>query len=154
MEAGRNLARSGWLGRYAAEIAAMIVFAIVIIIVGSLTPRMLVAAEGTANPVVATIGNHKITQQEVDVAVLQNFGNSQLYDLRKQALNKLIDAYIIDQAAKKANLTPAEYEAHANWTARAIRSPTDDVRSIMTRTRRASTRKPADAPTRISSHCW
>jgi predicted DsbA family dithiol-disulfide isomerase len=113
MEAGRNLARGRWLSRYAAEIAATIGFAIVIIIVGSLAPRMLVAAEGTANPVVATIGNHKITQQEVDVAVLQNLGNSQLYDLRKQALNKLIDSYIIDQAAKKANLTPAEYEAHA-----------------------------------------
>ena len=47
MEAGRNLARGRWLSRYAAEIAAMIVFAIVIIIVGSLAPRMLVAAEGT-----------------------------------------------------------------------------------------------------------
>ncbi len=101
MEAGRNLARGLWLNRYAAEIAATIVFAIVIIIVGSLAPRMLVAAEGTANPVVATVGKHHITQQEMDAAVLQNFGNSQLYDLRKQALNKLIDAYILRSGGEK-----------------------------------------------------
>ena len=119
MKAGRNLAGGSRPIGSAAGMAAAMIFAAVTIIIGSagaLTPRTLWAADETANPVVATIGDHQITQHEMDAAVLQGISKSQLYDRRKQALDKLVDGYVIEAAAKKANLTPEAYlarELHA-----------------------------------------
>src|SRR5262249_30716331 len=59
---------------------------------------------GGPNTVLATIGNHRVTQGEVDSKVA-----SQLYDLRKQALDDIIDDYLVQQAAKTAGLKPDEY---------------------------------------------
>jgi protein-disulfide isomerase len=75
----------------------------------SLAPRALWAADDSPNPVVATIGDHQITQREMDAAALQSISKNQLYDLRKQALDKLIDNYVINKAAKKAGITPEAY---------------------------------------------
>jgi protein-disulfide isomerase len=61
--------------------------------------------------VFATVGDHQITQQQVDDAVLRAVSPSQLYDLRKQALDKLVDDYLIGQAAKRAGLSPDQYVA-------------------------------------------
>jgi protein-disulfide isomerase len=47
----------------------------------------------------------------VDDAVLRGVSPSQLYDLRKQALDKMVDDYLIEQAAKKAGLSPDQYLA-------------------------------------------
>jgi protein-disulfide isomerase len=59
---------------------------------------------GGPNTVLATIGDHPITQGEVDRKVAV-----QLYDLRKQALDGIIDDYLVQQAAKKAGLKPNDY---------------------------------------------
>jgi protein-disulfide isomerase len=82
-----------------------------------LAPQTLWAAEDSASTVVATIGDHQITKSEMDTAMLESISKTQLYDLRKQALDKLIDGYLIGKAAKKAGLTPEAYlerELHAN----------------------------------------
>jgi protein-disulfide isomerase len=59
---------------------------------------------GGPDTVLATVGNYHVTQGEVDRKVAV-----QLYDLRKQALDQIIDNYLVQQAAKKAGLKPAEY---------------------------------------------
>jgi protein-disulfide isomerase len=56
------------------------------------------------NTILATIGDHPVTQGEVDSKVAP-----QLYDLRKQALDEIINNYLLQQAAKKAGLKPDEY---------------------------------------------
>ncbi|HKV55627.1 MAG TPA: thioredoxin domain-containing protein [Candidatus Binataceae bacterium] len=65
----------------------------------------LACASGSGpETVVATVGSHSFTESEVDSKVA-----SQIYDLRKQALDQLIDDYVVDQAAKKAHMKPDEY---------------------------------------------
>jgi thiol-disulfide isomerase/thioredoxin len=115
MEAGRNLAGSSRPERSAVAMAfARILVSAMIIVasVGTLSARVVWAAPSSTNPVIASIGTHQITQREVDAAVLQGLSRSQLYDLRKQALDKLIDDYVVGQAAKKANLTLDAYLAN------------------------------------------
>jgi protein-disulfide isomerase len=114
MEAERNLAGAGRPDRAAAAMAFPRIFAVATILVasiGTLPARVLWAAQNSADPVVATIGTHRITQREMDAAVLQTLGRSQLYELRKEALDKLIDDYVIGEAAKKAKLTPDAFLA-------------------------------------------
>ena len=67
------------------------------------------ARAANADLVVATVGSHRITQQEMDAKVLQSVSPTQLYDLRKNALDALINDYLLDQAAKQAHLTPDQY---------------------------------------------
>jgi protein-disulfide isomerase len=59
---------------------------------------------GGSDTVLATVGNYRVTQGEVDRKVA-----AQLYDLRKQALDEIIDDYLLQRAAKKAGLKPDEY---------------------------------------------
>ena len=49
-------------------------------------------------------GDHKITQPEVDAKI-----KIQLYDARKQALDEMVDDYLLEQAAKKEKLSVADY---------------------------------------------
>jgi protein-disulfide isomerase len=66
------------------------------------------AASGDNQPV-ATVSGHPISLQELDAKVMEDIPKTQLYNLRKQALDQMIDQSVVDAAAKKANLTPAEY---------------------------------------------
>jgi protein-disulfide isomerase len=59
--------------------------------------------------VLATVGDHQFNREEVDEEVLKNVSPPQLYDLRKRALDRLIDEYVVGQAAKKAGLSPDQY---------------------------------------------
>jgi protein-disulfide isomerase len=68
-------------------------------------------ADQPNDAVYASVGNHKFTEQEVDSAVLNSVSPSQLYDLRKRALDRMIDDYLIDQAAHAAGLTREQYLA-------------------------------------------
>jgi protein-disulfide isomerase len=67
------------------------------------------ARAATPDTVVATVGSHRITQQEMDAKVLQSVSPTQLYDLRKNALDTLINDYLLQQAATRAHLTPDQY---------------------------------------------
>ena len=62
------------------------------------------AAATGSDPVLAQIGGHKITQQEVDARI-----KIQLYDARKEALDQMVDDYLLQQAAKKDKLSVADY---------------------------------------------
>ncbi len=74
----------------------------------------LISAFGSAraaspNPVVATVGTHRITQEEVDRSILQSVNPARLYDLRKSALDRMINDYLLNQAAKQAHVAPDAY---------------------------------------------
>ncbi len=57
-----------------------------------------------SNRVFARVGNHEVTEQEVDSTI-----RLQLYNLRKQAIDQVVANYLIEDAAKKDNLTVAAY---------------------------------------------
>ena len=59
---------------------------------------------GGPNTILATIDDHPVTLREVDHKVA-----TQLYDLRKQALDDIINAYLLQQAARRAGVKPDEY---------------------------------------------
>jgi protein-disulfide isomerase len=114
MKAVRTLAGgSRRIDRAAGTTVAMMVATGVLILAAivTLAPCASWGADGNANPVVATVGDHQITRSELDLAVIQGISKSQLYDLRKQALDKMVDTYLIEAAAKKANLAPDAYLA-------------------------------------------
>jgi protein-disulfide isomerase len=83
---------------------------------------VLQAAQGLAraadspDKVLATVGSHKITQGQVDQKILQRIlqtvDSSKLYSWRKQELDGIVNNYVIEQAAKKAGMTPDQYMAH------------------------------------------
>src|SRR5690348_2495118 len=60
--------------------------------------------KGGPTTVLATVGARTVTQGEVDNKVA-----TQLYDLRKQALDDIIDGYVLQQAATRAGLKPDQY---------------------------------------------
>ena len=68
------------------------------------------------DPVLATVGNHQITEQQVDQEILKRIlrsvDSSKLYEWRKDAVNGMVDQYLIDKAAKKAGMPPDQYVAH------------------------------------------
>jgi protein-disulfide isomerase len=121
MKAGRTVAGAGRRIECAAgaTVAAIVAATVVLILAAivTLAPRAAWAADASGNQVVATVGDHQITLGDLDAAVLQSVSKSQLYELRKQALDKMLDTELIDAAAKKANLTPDAYlarELHSN----------------------------------------
>jgi len=68
------------------------------------------AAAGN-DAVVATVGNYNITEQELDNKLRAQLASLQvqLYDLKRSAVEELADRMLLEQAAKKAHLTPAAY---------------------------------------------
>ncbi len=72
-------------------------------------PAAAANASRGADPVLATIDGHRITQSEVDARVIDEISSNQRYELRKRALDSMIDKYLIDHAAKKAHMTSAAY---------------------------------------------
>ena len=71
---------------------------------GVIPDQAKAAVNGGPATVLARVGSHVVTEGEVDSKVAP-----QLYDLRKQALDEIIDGYLLQQAAKKAGLKPDEY---------------------------------------------
>jgi len=102
----REKRRSRSLHLKASGIAIMVSIAIGF---STMTQRIARAADSSPNPTLATIGDYRITQQEVDAKVLRSITSSELFDLRKQALDSMIDDYVIDQAARRAGLTSDQY---------------------------------------------
>ncbi len=74
---------------------------------------MLVAGAAHANPdrVVATVGTHSITERELDEKIRPQMSSleAQVYELKKNAIQVLADDYLIEQAAKKSNLSVQDY---------------------------------------------
>lgn len=61
--------------------------------------------------VLATVGDHSITQREVDEYIRPQMLNleGQLYDLKRSAIDDLADEYLLEQAAARENLTVDQY---------------------------------------------
>jgi len=68
-------------------------------------------AGGTDSTVVATVGNHKITEAELDVKIKPQMASieGKIYDLKHQTLESMADEYLLEQAAKKDKVTVDEY---------------------------------------------
>ena len=81
-----------------ASTTALVAFALAL----AIPARASAAAD--SGPVVAEVGSHKITQQEVDAKI-----KVQLYDARKEAVDQMVDDYLLQQAAKKEKLSVADY---------------------------------------------
>ncbi|HXN85962.1 MAG TPA: thioredoxin domain-containing protein [Candidatus Binataceae bacterium] len=87
---------------------AFIMFTFAILIVAS-ARSFSIAAE--SNKVVATVGDHKITAQELDAKIKPQLATveSQIYELKVSAIRSMADDYLLEQAAKKENLSTADY---------------------------------------------
>jgi protein-disulfide isomerase len=103
-----KVTQSKWRGILAVSGTVAAILALIVAIPGA--PR---AQETDSNPnkVLATIGNHKITESEVDQEIKPQLASiqNQIYQARREAIDKLADKYLVDQAAKKAHMTPDEY---------------------------------------------
>jgi protein-disulfide isomerase len=86
---------------------AFVTFAFSIVIVAAST--FSIAAE--SSKVVATVGDHKITAQELDAKIKPQLATveSQIYELKVSAIRSMADDYLLEQAAKKENLSTADY---------------------------------------------
>jgi protein-disulfide isomerase len=110
------------------------------------------ARAGQDSPVVAKVGNHEITEQEVDKLVKPRMASveNEIYELKRQAILSIADDYVIQQAAKRENLSEAEYlkkkigdkltpvseqQAHAYYDAHQadIGQPFDKVKTALMR---------------------
>lgn len=61
--------------------------------------------------VVATVGSHQITEQELDQRIrpqLAALGN-RIYEMKRQALEAMVDEYLLQQAASKEHLSVQDY---------------------------------------------
>ena len=83
-------------------------FLFAILMVGSVTSAALAA---DSNKVVATVGDHKITAQELDAKIKPQLASveSQVYELKVSAIRAMADDYLLEQAAKKENLSITDY---------------------------------------------
>jgi protein-disulfide isomerase len=75
---------------------------------------MVSAAPGRAaesDQVVATVGDHKITEKELDAKIKPQLAavESQIYELKMQTIKAMADDYVLEQAAKKENLSPDSF---------------------------------------------
>jgi protein-disulfide isomerase len=61
--------------------------------------------------VVATVGNHSITEKDLDAKIKPQLASieSQIYELKVQAVKSMADDYLLAQAAQKENLSPEAY---------------------------------------------
>lgn len=96
----------------------------VVVIALAAGPTGLARADQTNadGAIFATVGDHQITRKDVDDAIIRGVSPAQLYELRKRSLDKLVDDYLVDQAAKKAGQTPEQFLA-----AHGDRSPVTDA---------------------------
>jgi len=75
------------------------------------TPLLVFSPASAADPVVATVGSHKITEAELDAKIKPEMAalEGKIYDLKHQALESMADDYLLEQAAKKAKLSVTDY---------------------------------------------
>jgi protein-disulfide isomerase len=67
--------------------------------------------QADSDKVVATVGDYKITESQVDEKLKPQIASwqSRLYQMRRQAIEQIADDYLIQQAARKDNLTVEQY---------------------------------------------
>lgn len=84
--------------------AALQVAALTVVLLTAMPGLRASCQAGSADKVVATVGTREITEAEIDSKLA-----SQLYELRTRAIDKLADEYLLEEAAKRENLTVGEF---------------------------------------------
>ncbi|MGH7905653.1 MAG: thioredoxin domain-containing protein [Candidatus Binataceae bacterium] len=107
------------LGRRQLKSRSRAMFAAIAVIAGALVigvwlPTSAIAQDSGSsndNKVVAEVGSYQITKAEVDKEIKPQVTawENHLYQLRRQAIDKLADDYLIEQAAKKNHMTVDQY---------------------------------------------
>jgi len=95
-----DIALSGMLARLSRHL--LIATAVVITSAATVNARAVPATD--SNSVLAEVGNHKITEKEVDSKI-----ELQLYNARKAAIDQMVDDYVLQQAAAKEKLSVSDY---------------------------------------------
>ena len=77
----------------------------------ALTPLSNASAANSSANVVATVGNHRITERELDLKIRPQMAavNNHIYEIKRQAIEAMADEYLVQQAASKQHLTVEEY---------------------------------------------
>lgn len=85
--------------------ASSLVFAAVVSAVLSAAPAY------ASDKVVATVGNHKITESQVDEKIKPEMQSidSQIYDLKRKAIDSMVNELLLTQAAKRDHMTVQQY---------------------------------------------
>jgi protein-disulfide isomerase len=80
-------------------------------VAGMMTATVSPARAADPNQVVATVGDHKITEKELDTKIKPQLAaeDSKIYDLKVEAIQAMAEEYALDQAARKENLSPDAY---------------------------------------------
>jgi protein-disulfide isomerase len=70
-----------------------------------------IRANAGQDAVLAKIGDHEITEQEVDKIAKPHMISveNEIYEIKRQAIISLADDYVIEQAAKREHLSEADY---------------------------------------------
>lgn len=98
----------GWLARMARNPLLLWVVALAM---GAALGIGSIGASAGQDSVVAKVGSHEITEQEVDKLVKPRMASveNEIYELKRQAIVSIADDYVIQQAAHRENLSEAEY---------------------------------------------
>ncbi|MGH7917729.1 MAG: thioredoxin domain-containing protein [Candidatus Binataceae bacterium] len=108
--------RSG-LWRSEIVVRGIMMLAIITLVLAASSAAWSASGNADAAPangaVVATVGQHRITRHEMDAQVfnevLKQIPSDQLYQMRKQAIDKIADQYLLDQAARQAHMSSSQY---------------------------------------------
>lgn len=81
------------------------------LLVSVLIPIGFAHAATDGGRVVATVGNHKITEQELDREITPqlNAVRNRVYEIKHQAIEQMASRYLVEQAAGKEHLTVQQY---------------------------------------------
>ncbi len=79
--------------------------------VAAILASVSISMAAGADQVVATVGSHKITEKELDAKIKSQLASveSQIYELKVQAIKSMANDYVVEQAAKKENLSVDAY---------------------------------------------
>jgi protein-disulfide isomerase len=104
---GRRRLANGWTS--AALRFVVLGTALLALGAGALSVRA--AESGGSDSVVATVGNHKITEKDLDAKIKPQMAQleARVIELKRQALDSMADQYLVEQAASKAGLSPDAY---------------------------------------------
>ena len=77
----------------------------------AITVMASVSIAADSGQVVATVGSHKITEKDLDAKIKPQLASieSQVYELKVQAIKSMADDYVLEEAAKKENLSTEAY---------------------------------------------
>lgn len=101
-------------------------------------------ADNKPDKVVATVGDMHITEAQVDERIKPQLAaiNNQIYQIKRNAIEQIVDDYLIEQAAKKAGITKEAYLKRE--VEDKVKPPTDQQMQAFYNQHRMQIRQPLD----------